>query len=214
MKILIPAPTENFPDSYRDVTARLGAEPLVVHERCDISDFAGLLLPGGGDILPSRYGQENQGSERLNEALDELQFSLLDDFVKAGKPVFGICRGCQVVNVFFGGTLIQDIPQKEHHRELGTYIPHGSKALPDSFLYPLYGEEFPINSAHHQAVDRLGEGLRAVQRSDDGLIEAIAHERLPVWAVQWHPERMCFDDARSDTVDGSKVLAWFLEQCK
>ena len=68
-----------------------------------------------------------------------------------------------------------------------------------------------MNSAHHQGVDRLGEGLRVIQRSEDGVVEALVHERLPILCVQWHPERMCLDHRRPDTVDGGKLLESFVK---
>ena len=175
--------------------------------------FDGLLLPGGGDLDPASYGQEMRGSNKPDPDLDQLQLDALGAFVHAKKPVFGICRGLQVINVFFGGTLVQNLPQG-YHQYIGCDQVHETIAEPNSFLAALYGERFSVNSAHHQAIDALGNGLQAVQHAMDGVIEAIRHTELPVWAVQWHPERMCFRHSRADCVDGSAVLRWFLEQCK
>ena len=91
---------------------------------------------------------------------------------------------------------------------------HGTAAEPGSWLSGLYGARFPVNSAHHQAVDRVGEGLVVDQRSEDGVIEAMHHRNGRVFTGQWHPERMCFRHRREDTVDGSIVLQWFLRQCE
>ena len=93
-----------------------------------------------------------------------------------------------MINVFFGGTLAQDIPG---HGALkgGGDSRHGVRSGPSPLL-AVCGESLEINSAHHQAADRLGSGLRAAQWAGDGVVEALYHERLPVWAVQWHPERM------------------------
>lgn len=91
-----------------------------------------------------------------------------------------------MINVLLGGTLHQDIPG---HRQSGNdELRHGSRTV-DPLLLSLYGERFVVNSTHHQAIDRLGEGLRAVQWADDGTVEAVRHETLPIFAVQWHPER-------------------------
>ena len=117
-RIAVPEIDQNVKNYTRALRAA-GMEPVVIsrqteqmqqayqQEYLDYSEFKaenydGLLLPGGGDINPNRYGQENQGSIMIMDALDELQFAMLDDFVKLGKPVLGICRGHQVINVYFG----------------------------------------------------------------------------------------------------------------
>lgn len=199
--------------NYRAALAALGAEPALVERDCEAENFDGLLLPGGGDLAPWRFGQENCGSEEIDEELDTLQFAVLDRFVKAGKPVLGICRGHQVINVYFGGDLVQDLGVKNacHRRVHGQDRLHLCRAEADSWIGALYGTEFVTNSAHHQAVGCLGTGLRAVSWSEDDVVEALAHEKLPVCSVQWHPERLCFAHANSEAVDGSRVLQWFLE---
>jgi len=146
-----------------------------------------LLLPGGGDLEPWRYGRENTASRGLEPERDEAELALLAEFTAAGKPVLGVCRGLQVVNVFFGGTLVQDIPG--HGAVNGADRLHDIRTAPSPLL-ALCGEHVLVNSAHHQAVDRLGSGLRAVQWSSDGVVEALCHHSLSVWAVQWHPERL------------------------
>ena len=77
----------------------------------------------------------------------------------------------------------------------------------------LYGSRFIVNSTHHQASGRIGDGLVPVLRAEDGTVEAAYHERLPIWSVQWHPERTCFGFLREDAVDGSRVLEFFLNRC-
>ena len=165
-------------------------------EGCD-----GLLLPGGGDMEPWRYGQENTASRGLEPERDRMERELLDTFLTAGKPILGICRGLQVMNVYFGGTLVQDIPghsqscdQDRFHR-----VCSGPSPMRD-----LCGGI--VNSAHHQAVDVLGDGLEAVQWSPDGVVEALWHRRCPAWAVQWHPERM-------PPYLPTKILSAFVTQC-
>ena len=160
-----------------------------------------LLLPGGGDLEPWRYGRENTASRSLEPERDEAELRLLQDFTAAGKPVLGVCRGLQVINVFFGGTLVQDIPGHAAWSE-GDRL-HGTRAAP-SPLRPLLGEGLAVNSAHHQAADRLGAGPRAVQWAEDGVAEALCHARLPVWAVQWHPERL------GDPGPGRRLMGAFL----
>jgi len=161
-----------------------------------------LLLPGGGDLEPWRYGQENTASRGLEPERDEAELTLLAEFTGAGKPVLGICRGLQTVNVFFGGTLLQDIPG--HGAVDGADRLHGVRTAPSPLLAAC-GEHVLVNSAHHQAADRLGGGLQAAQWTSDGVVEALWHRSLPVWAVQWHPERL--EASRA----GGRLFAAFLE---
>ena len=177
---------------------------------------AGLLLPGGGDISPARYGQEPDGSEEPDLRRDEAELELVADFIAWGRPILGICRGIQMLNVALGGDLIQDIPTAAAHRHdkvLGDRV-HTVTAGEDSFLYPLYGREFSVNSAHHQALGQLAAGLRlAAVSSEDGVVEAVEWPNLGVYGVQWHPERMSFALRREDTVDGQAVFQFFREIC-
>ena len=162
-----------------------------------------LLLPGGGDMEPWRYGQASTAARGLEPERDTAELMLLEYFTAAGKPVLGICRGIQVINVFFGGTLHQDIPH------------HGAVNGADSFhmvhtvrspLLEVCGPACLVNSAHHQAVDTLGRDLRAIQWAEDGTVEAVCHECLPVWGVQWHPERLSGELGR-------RLLQAFLALC-
>lgn len=151
-------------------------------KNCDL-----LILPGGGDIEPWRYGKNNCGSCHFDPALDAAELELLSYFVQTEKPVLGICRGLQIINVFFGGTLIQDI--SGHNAVDGIDRCH-TVLTEDWSMRRLWGDTMIVNSAHHQAIDRVGRGLNVIQRTPDRNIEAIRHERLPIWAVQWHPERL------------------------
>lgn len=161
-----------------------------------------LLLPGGGDLEPWRYGRENTASRGLEPERDRAELELLAEFTAAGKPVLGVCRGLQTVNVFFGGTLVQDVPS--HSAVGGVDRLHPVRTV-SSPLQAVCGKEAMVNSAHHQAADRLGSGLRAVQWAADGVVEALCHDRLPVWAVQWHPERLEASGA------GRRLFGAFLE---
>lgn len=165
----------------------------------EVQKWDALILPGGGDLEPWRYGRENTASRGLEPRRDQEELELLAEFTAAGKPVLGICRGMQVINVFFGGSLLQDIPG---HSALdsGDRL-HTLRETP-SALPPLL--EKVVNSAHHQAADRLGSGLRAAQWAPDGVVEGICHERLPVWGVQWHPERLVFSE------EGRRLFGAFL----
>ena len=146
-----------------------------------------LLLPGGGDVEPWRYGRGNTASQGLDPERDTAELMLLERFIAAGKPVLGICRGIQIINVFFGGTLCQDLPC--HAATDGKDRFHTVYTV-RSPLLPVCGPVCRVNSAHHQAVDTLGQGLRAVQWAEDDTVEALCHDCLPIWGVQWHPERL------------------------
>lgn len=178
----------------------------------DPSGFDGLVLPGGGDISPFFYHMENRGSRNIDSLLDSVQFSLLQAFAASGKPVLGICKGVQLLNTAFGGTLIQDLPEESLaiHAWKNQDRIHITKAAPGTFPAQLYGTAPRVNSAHHQAIGTVGEGLRVAQYGPDFVIEALYHERLPLLGVQWHPERMCFSYAQEETVDGRRLLQYFL----
>ena len=214
-RLRIAIPADAGYGYYFETLTALGAEPVPVGADVDPAAFDGLLTPGGTDIDPARYHRPNTASEDIDPALDARQLAALDAFVRAGKPVFGICRGHQLINVYFGGTLIQHLPTAAVHSRCGDPWDkaHGSTAVPGGLMEALYGPAFPVNSAHHQAVETVGRGLIVDQYSDDGVIEALRHGTLPIFSVQWHPERMCLERAREDAVDGSVVLRHFLSMC-
>ncbi|MEG1684156.1 MAG: gamma-glutamyl-gamma-aminobutyrate hydrolase family protein [Oscillospiraceae bacterium] len=181
---------------------------LTVAKRCD-----GLLLPGGGDIDPARYGQKRRGTPRLNPTREAAEFALIDDFVQSKKPIFGICLGLQMLNVAFGGTLLQAIPKHEAG-ERETDCVHLVHAAAGSLLDRLYSADFLVNSFHRQAVDRLGEGLAPIGAAADGVIEAVQHETLPIVGVQWHPERNRGSFRRPDLADGQALFNQFVAQMR
>lgn len=177
---------------YGEVLAAAGAVPLIcacdhiASRLCALSDA--LLLTGGHDLSPTLYGEEAAAvCGPVDAWRDCLERELMDEFLWEGKPVFGVCRGHQFLNVYFGGSLYQDIATETGllHPE----APHEVSALPGSDLAGLFGERFRVNSYHHQAVRTLGEGLVATAFCGE-LVEALAHRDLPVRSVQWHPERM------------------------
>lgn len=181
------------------------------------TSYDGLILCGGCDINPKYYNQENNGSRNIDDARDEAEFALLKAYVEAGKPVLGICRGLQLINVFFGGSLHQDILTAEDHSssEVGVDLVHRIQTEAGSIGERLYGADIFVNSNHHQAIDYLGTDLKVTMIAvEDAVIEGIEHETLPIFAVQWHPERMCLGHKRDDTVDGMKVFKYFVELCQ
>lgn len=180
-------------------------------------DCHALLLPGGGDMDPARYDQPPAGSDAPDPARDQAELELVSRFLDWGRPVLGICRGLQVLNVALGGDLIQELPTAAAHRHLpetGDQV-HPVTAEPGSFLERLYGREFAVNSAHHQALGRLAPGLSLCARcAGDGVAEAAAWPQRGIFGVQFHPERMAFALRREDTVDGAAIFRFFLDQCR
>ena len=176
-----------------------GAEAEIVTTDADVSEYDGLVLPGGGDIDPSRYGEKNTDSTGIDRYLDDVQFTLADRFIQAKKPVLGICRGGQVLNVYFGGTLNQDISGHKD-RSQHTTITAGS------ILSSLYGSSLDVYSFHHQSAKDIGSDLNIIMRSDDGTVEGFEHAYLPVIGLQWHPEYM-------DST-GGKIFEYFIQMCR
>ena len=209
--LIIGAKNEN----YCAAAEKSGAEVVADYLPEVNTDFDGLIISGGVDVHPKYYNEPIDGSDVIDLKLDEAEFALLSAYVELGKPVLGICRGFQLINIFFGGSLYQDIAETDVHKmENERDKVHKITAAPDSVMGRLYGTEFYVNSSHHQALKVLGEGLRATAYWNDKYIEAFEHKELPVFGYQFHPERMCFDFAREDTVDGSKIFEAFIDCCK
>ena len=159
----------------------------------------GVLFTGGHDVHPSMYGQKK--SIVCGETCgmrDRMETELFRLIREKDKPLFGICRGLQLINVLFGGTLYQDLTRQYRSSDIGHRMEppydrtvHAVTTAEDSLLRRLAGEEIQVNSSHHQAVMELGEGLRATGWATDGLVEAIEiPEARFALAVQWHPERL------------------------
>lgn len=197
-------------DNYENACVSLGLSPCTSLSLSKLTSCDALILPGGGDITPGFYGQSNHASRSIDTELDILQLQALEYFVRNKKPVLGICKGMQLINIYFGGTLTQDLSEGICHQIAEGDVMHLSYVQEDCVLSHLYGKEFQINSNHHQAVDKLGKGLRVVQTSKDGIVEGIAHETLPVFAVQWHPERLPFVQTKKASLPGNLLLLAFL----
>ena len=156
------------------------------------TSYDGLLLCGGSDTHPKYYGQEINGAVDIDEARDENEIALCKAYLEAGKPIFGICRGFQLINTVFGGDMYQHIETADRHSSgKENDLVHGAVAKEGSLLYELYGKEFSVNSHHHQAVKSLAPGLVAMATARDGLVEAFYRpEHRFCCGVQWHPEKI------------------------
>lgn len=162
-----------------------------------VEDLDGLVLHGGADVSPKSYGEEPLRPEWSGDFVrDCYEISLVQHFLKAGKPILGICRGAQLLNVALGGTLYQDIslqrPEALVHRNWDIYDKniHEIEFTKNSNLSRVYKENVKVNSIHHQGIKILGRELTAEARSlPDGIVEAIRYQgNSYAFAVQWHPE--------------------------
>ncbi len=216
-RILISGP-EGSRINYENAIRQAGGEPCSFYLPPVDDSYDALLLGGGGDILPSYFGQEDEGSYDIDPERDKIELELTECYIRAGKPILGICRGHQVLNVVLGGDIIQDIGDelRPFHTpgDLPTDQIHTVCSAEGSFLRELYGLIFPVNSYHHQAVGKIGTGLQAVAWTESGLVEAFQHETLPIRSMQWHPERMSYEKRRMDTVDGAPIFDWLIAEAR
>lgn len=168
--------------------------PDYIHQAvsCD-----GLLLPGGADVSPELYHQaRSEKTGKPNPIRDQAEPELLRAFLSSGKPVLGICRGIQIMNVFFGGNLLQDIKETQKYKHMDFFSRSGSShpvsITEGTQLYRIVGQNSVcVNSMHHQAIDHVGKDLIVSAVSSDGFIEAVELENYKFcMGVQWHPEHM------------------------
>lgn len=219
------APTHTLGQSYFDAVRNFGGIPLLIPVLAEeqelswlVSQCDGLILTGGVDIDPVHFGEQ-----LLNETVvvsperDAAEQKVLDLAVRRDIPMLGICRGIQMLNVYFGGSLYQDIPgqipskiqhrmEKPFHRTC-----HGCDVIPDSPLFSLLGRDsIPVNSHHHQAVKNVAPGFQVMARSEDGIIEAICNPQKEFcWGVQWHPERIWDIESSS-----AEIFRAFIAACR
>ncbi len=192
---------------YLESIRRAGGDPRVLNAATDRSEGAldgvqGLLLTGGPDIDPAHYGEERHPAVSIvDPQRDQFEIDVIYDAIARKLPIFGICRGLQIVNVALHGTLFQNLPSDisttlEHSKTTPLCaIAHEVWVSPSSTLASLMPEKLAeadscaVNSRHHQAVKRLADGFEITATAPDGVVEAIEHRTLPFCvAVQWHPE--------------------------
>jgi len=215
---------------YLDGVVAVGGRAALVGHASDADDakqtlerFDGLLLSGGSDVHPSLYGAEIDGSVDPDMAADHSDLAYLEAARSLDMPVLGICKGLQIANVAFGGTLHQDIwaaagnhpGRLEHAEEPGVteaadiFLAHRHHVTltEGSLIADVLGATTMItNSLHHQAADRIGDGLVVTGRADDGTVEVLEHTDRRLLTVQWHPERM--GEA------GWPLFRWLVEQAR
>ena len=190
-------------EEYAEAIRRGGNIPVVICRTAETGHLAQaiapldiLILTGGADVDPARYGAEPSPKlGMVQRDRDAFDFAVLDAAMARKLPVMGVCRGVQVINVYFGGTLWQDLPSEfpvkdiRHRGDSVGVRCHTINIEPDSRLAAVVGStSVGVNSLHHQAVKRLAPGFRIVARAPDGVVEAIEHTSLPVAGVQFHPE--------------------------
>jgi putative glutamine amidotransferase len=181
----------------------LDADPTLFIDRLD-----GIVLPGGADVGPERFGAKPETDEFPPEPIrDDYELAIYNAAAAAELPVLGICRGLQLINVASGGTLHQHVPEHAAFDRPPATLLHEVSIEPESALAKLYGTSHWTNSLHHQTVDQLGVDLRVTAWTDDDTVEGLEHTRLPVVAVQWHPEML-------PTRAHDPVFAWLVDTAR
>ena len=177
----------------------MGVDATVVTGNFEISRYDGIIIPGGGDLDPARYGQTNTASGNIDNILDERQIDAVKQCVAAGKPIFGICKGVQLINVVFGGTLNQSISG-----HMGVW--HTVSVSRSGWFSNIYSGSVRVLSYHHQSIRDLADGFQADMRAGDGTIEAISNNEKHIYGVQFHPEQM-------NNEVGNRCIRQFVEVC-
>lgn len=180
---------KNFKDIFENLNVLLFPVASTTQLNTVVNICDGLVVTGRAiDINPKYYGEEAIDSTYLGnyKLEDDLDFTLIKEFHKADKPILGICAGIQSINVCFGGSLYQDIPNHSSKEELKI---HSIDIQKESFLEKCYkGNRIEVNSFHHQAINKVAPNFKVTATSDDGIIEAIEYNKI--LGVQWHPEKM------------------------
>ena len=181
----------------------LSLDPAEIIPRLD-----GILMSGGADIDPKRYGAEPEPElQSIEPARDEFELKILELVYECELPVAGICRGLQILNVHAGGSLYQDVPPHSVRDKAPSTRVHDITTEKGSILEKLYGEKLEVNSLHHQSIKTLGKNFSASATSNDGIVEGIEHSQLPIVAVQWHPEML-------DTRDSDPIFKWLVSKAE
>jgi putative glutamine amidotransferase len=182
------------PQGYVRAVVAAGGIPVLIPPTeaapAILDDLDGMVFTGGSDINPAVYGQEpHPESSGFHDHRDSAELELMRAALSRAMPVLGICRGMQLLNVARGGSLVQHLDGETHKGPPGTYTRHSVTVLPGTHLADVLGTDAHTHSCHHQAPDRLGDGLRVAATAEDGTVEAIEDPAARhVVGVLWHPE--------------------------
>ncbi len=204
--------------AYADAIAAAGAVPVITAEHCpaELAELCdGLVLSGGEDIEPELFGESIlNDTVVLDTERSEFEIPLIRAFISAGKPILAICRGCQILSCVLGGDMYQDLAEQKNLCHMDKNLRHSVSCPEGSLLHRLFGERFPVNSTHHQAVRTLAPGFWVTALSDDGIIEAYEHSEKPIWATQFHPERLTGSWSDGTTPDFAPFFDFFVDKVK
>lgn len=173
-------------ENYVNAVKICGNEPILNKDVTLSYDCDALLLTGGGDVISYLYNKPLTTLKNVDAVTDLAETFLINKFVLQKKKIIGVCKGMQILNVYFGGTL----KNVDYHFMSGKDLYHLVSSATASPLQKVMGEGMLVNSCHRQAIDELGEGLKILYTSIDNTAECITHNTLPILAVQFHPERM------------------------
>jgi putative glutamine amidotransferase len=202
-KLLLSLPAsggENYINAFETYGFVTESEYLPHNSECD-----GLVLCGGGDICPSYFGESSHGSNPPDLKRDKAELSIFERYYSSGKPIFGICRGIQLINVAMGGSLYQHLAESRRH--IGKEdICHPVINMHGTPIFEIFGAVMTVNSAHHQSCKILGRELSVSQMCGD-VIEGIFGKNII--GVQWHPERMTANFAKKELSDPAPLFDYF-----
>ncbi len=204
---------------------RAGAVPFVLPAieedpeviKAMVSNVDAIMLSGGHDVNPLLWGEEpHKDLSEISTQRDAFDYNLIKYAREQGKPILGICRGYQIMNVFFGGTLWQDISKipefyiKHNQKAKTSEVTHSVLIEKDSCLYPILGEKVLVNSYHHMAIKEPAPNFKVMAKAPDGVIEMIEDRRKNfMLGVQWHPEMLSEKDKAMQ-----EIFNYFVNQCK
>lgn len=211
--------------TYVDSVVRSGGVPFIM-PICEneniikkmIENVDGVIMTGGVDIHPFKFNEEpNPKIGEISKERDDFDFLIMKHAFENNKPIFGICRGIQLINVFFGGTLIQDINSQKNTKILHSQTAprdvatHKIKIKKDSIISDIFGTSAEVNSFHHQAINKLSKDFKITSEANDGIVESIEYKKKDrfIFGVQWHPECMTEKDEKMQN-----IFSMFVDICK